>query len=234
MLERIVDGRTDLVFEHVADGGSATAADARGVALIAHCAYYGDVSAVRFLLAHGASLATLGDDLGLHAAAFHGHWRLCEFLLEHGADANHAQADTGETPLHSALSRANRPSNELVVEILLDHGADPTRVTRPGVETGAFMRDARTRAETALHRAAAFASVTTIERLLAAGAVIDARDAHGDTPLGWASWHQRPDAILRRLCHGVFSLHAERDSRADHGFGWSAMDLHLLGRPRRG
>lgn len=143
MLARIADGRTDLVFDHVGAGAAATSADANGVALISHCAYYGDVSAVRFLLAHGASLATLGDDLGLHAAAFHGHWRLCEFLLEHSADADHAQAETGETPLHSALSRANRPGNELAVEVLLAHGADPTRTTRPGIETGAFMRDAK-------------------------------------------------------------------------------------------
>ena len=233
MLDRIAAGRTDLVFEHVAGGGMATAVDARGIALVAHCAYYGDVSAVRFLLAHGASLASLGDDLGLHAAAFHGHWRWCEFLLEHVANADHAQAETGETPLHSALSRANRPGNELVVQVLLDHGADPTRTTRTGMATGAFMRDARTCAETPLHRAAAFAGASTIERLLAAGAAIDAHDAHGDSPLAWASWHQRPDAILRLLCHGALTIRIERDSRADHGLGWGAMDLDLLGRPQR-
>lgn len=233
MLARIADGRTDLVFDHVDGGGDANATDGHGVALIAHCAYYGDVSAMRFLLAHGASLAVLGDDLGLNAAAFHGHWRLCEFLLERGADANHVLAETGETPLHGALSRANRPGNELAAQVLLEHGADPTRTTHAGVVTGALMRDARTSAETPLHRAAAFASASMIERLVAAGASIDARDAHGDTPLAWASWHQRPDAILRLLCHGAITLAAARDSRADHGAGWGAMDLYLLGRPRR-
>ncbi len=233
MLARIADGRTDLVFDHVAAGGDANASDRNGVALVAHCAYYGDVSALRFLLAHGASLAALGDDLGLNAAAFHGHWRLCEFLLEHGADANHVLAETGETALHSALSRANRPGNELAARVLLEHAADPSRVTLDGIITGALMRDARTRAETPLHRAAAFASAAMIEHLIAAGARIDARDAQGDTPLAWASWHQRPDAILRLLCHGNFSVAAARDSRADHGHGWGDMDLHLLGQPRR-
>ena len=68
--------RTDLVFEYLAAGHPANSADAHGVSLIKWCAYYGDVSAIRFLLANGESLESLGDDLGLNAAAFHGHWRL--------------------------------------------------------------------------------------------------------------------------------------------------------------
>lgn len=30
----------------------------------------------------------------LSGAAFHGHWRLCEFLVESGADVNAASPDT--------------------------------------------------------------------------------------------------------------------------------------------
>jgi uncharacterized protein len=52
MLDRIADGRTDLVFDYVTSGGAATE-EIYGVALIRHCAYYGDVSAIKFLLAHG-------------------------------------------------------------------------------------------------------------------------------------------------------------------------------------
>ena len=85
MLDRIRDGRTDLVFELVCDQRTAMTADEDGVSLIQWCAYYGDVSAVRWLLTHGESLERLGDNFGLSAAAFHGHWRLCEFLLENGA-----------------------------------------------------------------------------------------------------------------------------------------------------
>ena len=65
MLERIVDGRTDLVFDYLAEGHSARSADARGVPLIRWCAYYGDVSAIRFLLANGESLEALGETLGI-------------------------------------------------------------------------------------------------------------------------------------------------------------------------
>ena len=144
MLERIVDGRTDLVFEYVATGHAATSEDAAGVSLIQWCAYYGDVSAIRFLLAHGASLESLGDNLGLNAAAFHRHWRLCQFLIEEGADVNRSLPDTGETPLHAALCDANRPAATLVLKVLLARGANVHRVTKPSAQTGAFMRDVRT------------------------------------------------------------------------------------------
>ena len=46
MLERIVDGRTDLVFDYLAAGHAATATDGDGITLVQWCAYYGDVSAL--------------------------------------------------------------------------------------------------------------------------------------------------------------------------------------------
>ena len=231
MLDRIVDGRTDLVFDYVAEGYAATSKSSDGVSLIQWCAYYGDVSAMRFLLANGASLTDLGVNLDLNGAAFHGHWRLCQFLLEQGAEVNHALLDTGETPLHAAICKANRPAQALVVKILLSRGANPNCATKPAVETGCFMRDCRTRGETPLHRAAAFGSEETIQVLLEAGAVIDAKDMHGDSPLGWASWHLRPAAILARLCYGDRSIHPANKSDYDHGRGWGAMDANLLGKP---
>jgi ankyrin repeat protein len=221
MLERIADGRTDLVFEYVGAGNPATASTYGGTRLIQWCTYYGDVSAIKFLLGHGETLRSLGEDLGLNAAAFHGHWRLCQFLLENGANANFRLRDTAETPLHAAVSSARR-SQELVVRVLLDVGADPNRATNPSVETGAFMRDSRTRGETPLHRAAAFANEDTIQLLLDAGAKVDAKDANGDSPLGWASWHLRPDSVLRKLCYGSFSIRKDR----------RPMEASLMGTPR--
>jgi len=90
-------------------------------------------------------------------------------LLENGAAVNHPLPDTGETPLHSALCKANRPVYDHVVEILLAHGANPNCVTKPLTETGGFICDCRTRAETPLHRAAAFGSERSIQLLLDAG-----------------------------------------------------------------
>src|ERR1700692_972327 len=175
MLEQIADGRTDLVFEYVSGEHPSTSKTKHGTSLIQLCAYYGDVSAIRFLLENGESLRSLGEDIGLNAAAFHGHWRLCQFLIENGADVNSDSDRTGETPLHAALSSAP-PAQHLVAKVLLANGSDPNRSTKPSVETGAFMRDCRNRGETALHRAAAFCSEETIQLLLDAGARVDAKD----------------------------------------------------------
>lgn len=216
LLERIASGRTDLVFDHLAAGNPATATDADGVSLMQHCAYYGDVSAIRQLLAHGASLQSFGADLGLNAACFHGHWRLVQFLLEQGADANFSDPDTVETPLHAALCTTERTAHNRVMRVLLAHGADPNRAAKDGAETSGFMRDVRTCGETPLHRAAAFGDEEAIKMLIDAGAKIDAKDAHGDSPLSWASWHLRPDAILRLLLYGNFRIHPNRSSMSEY------------------
>jgi len=204
MFDEIQGGRTDLVFDYVAAGHAATSADQGGVSLLQWCSYYGDVSAIKFLLANGESLQSLGELYGLNTAAFHGHSRLCQFLIEQGANVNKPLPDTGESPLHSALCTANRQAHDLVIKVLLTNGANPNCVTQPSVETDAFMRDCRTRAATPMHRAAAFGSEETIQMLLDAGARIDAKDMNGDSALTWASWYLRPRSILRKLCYGKF------------------------------
>lgn len=207
--------------------------DENGVTLIKWCAYYGDVSAIRHLELLGADLNQLGPNFDLNAAAFHGHWRLCQYLLERGADVNTVLADTGESPLHSALCKPLRPHYDRVVQVLLDNGANPNVTTIAGCETGAFMRDARTRGETPLHRAAAFGTARVIRMLLDAGADPEARDVNGDSPLTWASWHARPAAVLTMLCFGPHRIHpaAARDDHNDHGSGWGGLEDHLTGRP---
>jgi len=221
MVDRIADGRTDLVFTYVTDGHAAHSTDRNGVSLLQWCAYYGDVTAIRFLLAHGESLASLGENLDLNGAAFHGHWQLCQFLIDNGADANHRLADTGESPLHVALSTSDRRAHDLVIKVLLANGANPNCVTKESAPTGCFMRDCRTKAETPLHRAAAFGTDETIQLLLDAGAKKDAKDMNGDSPLSWASWHLRPGSILRKLCYGDFFIHPDQ----------AGMRANLLGKP---
>lgn len=214
IMNRISDGRTDLVFEHVASGHAATSTDSGNVSLIEWCAYYGDVSAIRFLLSKGESLESLGDNFDLNGASFHGHWRLCEFLIEQGADVNRVLPETGESPLHAALCTTDRVAHDLVVRVLLNHGANANAATKASVVTGGFMRDCRTKAETPLHRAAAFGTEETIQLLLDAGADRTARDMNGDSPLSWASWSLRTDSILRLLCFGEYAIRANRPSMA--------------------
>lgn len=215
-IRRIEQGRTDLIHLLGAD-----VIREKGDALLQWAAYYGDVSACRVLLASGLTLDSLGADLGLNGAAFHGHWQLCEFLLESGASARFADPETGETPLHSALTNDDRIRYDLVVKVLLRAGADPDAPTKPGIPTGAFMRDARTRGETPLHRGAIFGTPETIAMLLAAGARREAHDVFGESPLTWASWARRPVEVLRPLLYGEHRIHA----------GNKPMRVNLLGMP---
>jgi ankyrin repeat protein len=221
LLQRIEDGRTDLVEPLLANPDARTVLLEHGARLLGWCSYFGDVTACRLLLKHGQVLTDLGPDLGLNGAAFHGHWQLCEVLLESGADPRYVDPATGETPLHSALANDDRLRYDLVVEVLLRAGADANAATLPGVETGSFMRDCRTRGETPLHRAAAFGTAGTIEMLLAAGADRERKDAHGDTPHAWASWARRPADVLRPLLYGSHHIRA----------GYQPMRANLLGKP---
>jgi ankyrin repeat protein len=205
LLDEIVEGRCDLVFDYLAEGHRADETDGDGVSLLQWCAYYGDVSAMRYLLQNGASLHSLGELYGLNTAAYHGHWKLCRFLIDQGANVNRPDAETGETPLHSAVSKSDLKYNT-VLRVLLDAGANPNCATKPSVETGAFMRDCRTKGETPLHRAAAFCNEEAIQMLLDAGAKVDARDMNGETPLSWASWYGRSVPVLRKLLYGRYSI----------------------------
>ena len=172
----------------------------------------------------------LNEELG--NAAFFGHWKVCDFLINQGADVNAPVDKTNETPLHNALAKAGRPYYFYVVKLLTEHGADITAKTIPGISTGAFMRDARTKGETPLHRAAAYADERTVNYLIENGADRSALDAHGNSPLSWASEHLRPGAILSLLSYGEYKIGAAHKTKntSDHGHGWgNSMDWNLLG-----
>jgi CNT family concentrative nucleoside transporter len=54
-----------------------------------------------------------------------------------------------------------------------------------------------------------------------AGAILDAKDANGDTPLSWTSWYGRPTPVLRELLYGNFRIHPQNQP----------MPANLLGKP---
>lgn len=119
-------------------------------------------------------------------------------LLAAGADPNAGREETAATPLHACLSRPH-DQQYAVVKLLLEHRADPNRRTVPGLPDLAFWRDVRTRGETPLHRAAAYAAEETIRLLLKYGADKTLRDANGDSPQSWASHHWRPKPLIDLL-----------------------------------
>jgi uncharacterized protein len=232
ILEDISRGRTDRVVDLLQLADWREALVEGRVRALQWFVYYDDVTALKMILAAGGDLASIDLDEELGNAAFFGHWKVCDFLLMHGANADWRRSDSGESPLHSALAKAGRPYYHYVVRLLLAHGADVNARTIPGQETGAFMRDVRTRGETPLHRAAAYADAATIRLLLEHGADREARDAHGDSPISWASLHLRPGNILALLAFGEHQIgpRAEKAMVSDHGAGWgNGMDWNLFG-----
>ena len=158
-------------------------------------------SVMEYLLSKGANPNRQTNESGapvLVGIAYMNCEDCVRLLLEGGADANAVEGRTGETPLHSCLSKPDG-DRHAVIELLIGHGADPNLRTIPGVRTLAFWRDVRTRGETPLHRAAAYAPTETIELLLNAGADKTIRDANGDSPQSWASWHWRPKSLIDLL-----------------------------------
>jgi uncharacterized protein len=64
-----------------------------------------------------------------------------------------------------------------------------------------------------------------------AGADKTVKDMNGDTPLGWASWYQRPDHVLSLLCYGEHHISPERIKLATtQPEGWAGMEYFLSGK----
>ena len=232
ILDRIARGRTDMVFELLRQPEWRAALNEGDVKPLQWFVYYNDVTALRAVMDAGGDLSSIDLDRELGHASFFGHWKVADFLISQGANVNWSEPETGETPLHSALCKAGRPFYQYVVRVLVENGADVNAKTLAGRESGAFMRDVRTRGETPLHRAAAYSDEDTIAFLIEHGADKEARDSNGDSPLTWASVHLRRGSILRMLS---FPPHFVSEAGAamitsDHGCGWgNGMERKLLG-----
>jgi uncharacterized protein len=232
ILSKIARGRTDLVFDLLALPDWQAVLHEGDVKALQWFVYYNDTTALKAVLKAGGDLTSIDLDRELGHASFFGHWKVVDFLISQGANVNWAIPGTGETPLHNALCKAGRPYFLYVIKLLVENGADVNARTIPGGESGGFMRDVRTKGETPLHRAAAYGDEAMIEYLLEHGADRQARDAHGNSPISWASEHLRPGSILHLLSfegHRV-GEHSRTAITSDHGSGWgNGMERKFLG-----
>ncbi len=232
LLNAISRGRTDFIFELFEYENWQEILHQGAVKPLQWLVYYNDTSGLRAILEAGGDLSSINLNEELGNAAFFGHWKICDFLINQGADVNAFVDITNETPLHNALTKAGRPYYYYVVRLLLEKGANVNAKTLPGKPTAAFMRDVRTKGETPLHRAAAYADEKTIELLIKYGADVTAKDANGDSPLSWASEHLRPGTVLALLVYGEHRISEGHKSRmiSDHGEKWgNGMDWNLMG-----
>jgi uncharacterized protein len=195
-------GDLDRVRALVAAGADVNATDEHGsgTLLTFHPAV------MEYLLANGADPNRQTNECGdavLLGIACYNHLECARLLVAAGADAKVLVKYTGENALHCALvglgQHATPADRHEIVKLFIARGVDPNQRTIPGVPTGLFWRDVRTRGETPLHRAAAYASEETVKFLLNAGADKTIRDANGDSPQSWASWHWRPKPLIDLL-----------------------------------
>ncbi len=180
------------------------ARDANGATAVAVAAHDGNMAVLRLLSAAGADLA-VPDNEGhtpLHAAAATGRVEAAEFLIAHGVDVNTANRHNRATPLLVAVAR----NDSAIVAVLLHDGAYPSAAFESGItglhiassecavsivrmllDAGAGASVAAHDGTTPLHnvsRAVENVNDTTVARLLLArGAVLDAKDGRGWTPL---------------------------------------------------
>src|SRR5450432_645876 len=221
--EKIIDfiskGRTDFIFRLLQVPNWKDMLNNGQVKPLQWLVYYNDTTAIRAVLEAGGNLDSINLNSELGNAAFFGHWKVCDFLINRGADVNAHIDKTNETPLHNALAKAGKPYYFYTVKLLIDKGANVNAKTIPGIVTGAFMRDVRTKGETPLHRAAAYADEGTLKYLIDKGAKLDSKDSNGNSPLSWASEHIRPASILSLLCYDNFQIWEVNKTRniSDHG-----------------
>ncbi|WP_245691702.1 ankyrin repeat domain-containing protein [Geodermatophilus telluris] len=107
------------------DAGAPLTDPGTGLDLLTVAAAGGAAGTLRLLLDRGAD----PDGGALHAAAAGRHAELVRALLEAGAGVDRRDADTGRTPLHTAVAAGDAPE---VVRVLLAAGADVNATTNDG------------------------------------------------------------------------------------------------------
>jgi len=134
--------------------------------------------------------------------AFNGKLESVEWFLQNGANPNFSFSKTGENALHYTICKTSEIDQRTeIVKLLVDAGTDVNKKTIKGAVTLCFMRDAFLKAETPLHRAAAYGIEAIINLLLDAAAERSVEDANGDTPISWGSWYLRDSNVLRLLVY---------------------------------
>ena len=173
-------------------GADVTLRDSRNATALCFAAAQGNLNAVEILLKAGAG-SELSDGQALMRAVTRGHLKTAESLLLTGAEPNKI---IGEW---TSLLYASDAGHIALIELLLKHGADPNLSNRS--------------AHTPLHCAAYRGHPESSLIIIRAGAVVDACNEKGYTPLAILTWGTGNQITTMNvlLQHGA-SLHPTRSS----------------------
>jgi cytohesin len=201
MLAAAQKGDLATVEKMVAQGANINHTDAWGNFAMFSAAWEGNLKALDLFHNLGAKIKFEDANL-LCNAAYNGKVDSVKWLLEKGEDPNFTFRDTGENALHYTLSKTSEMDERTeIVKVLIAAGTDVNKKTLARKPTLCFMRDAYLKGETPLHRGAAYGNVAIIKMLLNADADPSVKDANGDTPISWGSWHLRDSDLLRLLVY---------------------------------
>jgi len=163
---------------------------------LADAAEQRDATALRKLLAAGASVNTAQPDgtTALHWAAHHEDAESVALLIKAGANVN-APNQYGVPP----LTQACITGNSVIVGMLLKAGADPNTTLKGG--------------ETALMLAARSGGIESVKALLDRGAKVDTRERAGQNALMWAAAEGHTSVVKTLIAAG-----ATLDATVDSGY----------------
>ena len=186
----------ELLHQHGAD------VDVRGqsnsTSLLVACVT-GIMEIVQWLLNHGADVNAQSNEscAAIHSAAGWGHLQLVRMLIEQNADVD-IRGRYGMVPLHLA-ARSDEGSDFVdVMQLLLDHGANPN--ARDEDDSTPLHSSCWWEKEDCLPSKG---TVEGTRLLLEYGAIIDAEDNQGRTPLQLALQHRRHDIVACLSEHGA-------------------------------
>ena len=183
------DGIVKVLIDHGADLDAKS--ELNGARALHMAADFDERAIIGLLLDHGADIEARDGELRtpLHRAAEAGLNGVVELLLDHGAEIDDREGNFGATPLQQAADNGHLET----VELLLDRGADINAIDNRGFS-----------ALSCASQPQSFGNVgggKLIEYLVAHGADLDVKNAHGQTPLEYAEtrgWGEIAE-VLQRL-----------------------------------
>ena len=186
----------ELLHRHGAD------VDVRGytnrTSLLAAC-IDGTLEIVQWLLNHGADVNGQSNDpfAPIHVAVGRGHLQVVRMLIEFNADIDVCR-DSGMRPLHLVASRHYKDDHVAIMQLLLDHGANPN--ARDNNDCTPLHHSSWSKIDGAV---LGYGTVEDTRLLLKYGAIIDSEDKEGNTPLRLALEHDRQDIATCLREHGA-------------------------------